>query len=44
MIRRLFVAVAIAFLTVGTFLGLQPLAIAATQDYSPSKQGNCSTR
>lgn len=38
MIRRLFIAVAIAFLTVGTFFGSQPSAIAATQAYSPSKQ------
>lgn len=38
MICRLFVAAAIAFLTAGTFLGSQPLAIAATRAYTPSKQ------
>lgn len=38
MIRQLLVTVAIAFLTIGTFLGLPLSAMAATQDYSSNKQ------
>lgn len=37
MIRRLFVAVAVAFFTVGAFTGSPLAVIAATQDYSQSQ-------